>query len=380
MKIALSFPGCHRRGGVERIMLECARFLSQREHDVHVYAQEWEEDAAFPIHFHAVPQPPSLPYLRGPIYKRECEKMLRATNYDVLNTHGVVCPTGGVMWTQSIHRAWLEKSRTMRSPWAVARLKQRLNPLHRVLLQLEEEHYSRRNYQKIIATTKDVRDDLHHFYDVPHEDVVIIPNGFNPVEFNPERRAARRAEMRAQLGLQPEHIVLLFVANELERKGFYTLLDALRRLKRRDLRLVCIGRVDKSAVEHVAEEYGLRDQVLACGSTQDVAGFHAAADLFVLPTQYEAFCLAILESLGSGLPVVTTRVPGAYDAIVPGENGVLIEDPKSGAQLAEALQPLLDRNVREWMSDKTPATVVQYQWPHVLSRYEDVLKIYGMAR
>lgn len=380
MKVALSFPGCHRLGGVERIMLECAHFLSEREHDVHVYAQEWDEDASHRIHFHAVPKPPSLPYLSGPIYKRECEKMLRGTHYDVLNTHGVICPTGGVMWTQSIQRAWLEKSKAMRAPWSISRWKQRLNPLHRELLQLEEEHYRQRNYQKIIATTKDVRDDLYRLYDVPHEDVVIIPNGFNPVEFNPERRAARREEMRAQLGFKPEHIVLLFVANELERKGIHTLLDALRRLKRRDLRLVSIGRVDKGAVESLAEEYGVRDQVLACGSSQDVAGFHAAADLFVLPTQYEAFCLAILESLGSGLPVVTTRVPGAYDAIVPDVNGVLIDDPKSGAQLAEALQPLLDRNVREWMSDKAPATVTQYQWPHVLSRYEDVLLCYGTAR
>ncbi|HVF84990.1 MAG TPA: glycosyltransferase family 4 protein, partial [Abditibacteriaceae bacterium] len=239
MKIALSFPGCHRRGGVERIMLECAHFLAERDHDVHVYAQQWEEDEAHRIQFHAVPQPPSLPHLRGSIYKRECEKMLRNTHYDVLNTHGVVCPAGGVLWTQSIHRAWLEKSKTMRAPWSVSRWKQRLNPLHRVLLQLEEEHYGGRTDQKIIATTKDVRDDLHRLYNVPHEDVIIIPNGFNPVEFNPARRAARREEMRAQLGLKPEQIVLLFVANELERKGYHTLLDALRRLKRHDLRLVC---------------------------------------------------------------------------------------------------------------------------------------------
>lgn len=373
MKIALSFPGCHRRGGVERIVFECARFLASREHEVHIFAQEWEEIAGARVHFHRVPKPAAPPHLNGLNYKRECEKMLHETSYDVLNTHGVVCPTGGVLWTQSIHRSWLEKSRAMRSPYSVARVKQRLNPLHRVLLKLEEEHYAQRRYQKIIATTNDVRDDLKRFYDVPHDDVVVVPNGFNPQEFNPEKRAARRDEMRAQLGLKPDEIALLFVANELERKGLFTILDAMRRLKRRDLRLISIGRVNQNDVEKAAESYGLRDQVITCGSTKDVAGFHAASDLFVLPTQYEAFCLAILESLGSGLPVVTTRVPGAHDAILPDENGALINDPKSGEQLARALEPLLDRNVREWMSDKTPATVAQYQWPRVLERYENVL-------
>jgi glycosyltransferase involved in cell wall biosynthesis len=62
----------------------------------------------------------------------------------------------------------------------------------------------------------------------------------------------------------------------------------------------------------------------------------------VLPTQYEAFCLAILESLGSGLPVVTSRVPGAHDAVQHGVNGALITDPRDGHELAEALRPLLN--------------------------------------
>jgi glycosyltransferase involved in cell wall biosynthesis len=112
---------------------------------------------------------------------------------------------------------------------------------------------------------------------------------------------------------------------------------------------------------------------MACGSTADVAGFHAAADLFVLPTQYEAFCLAILESLGSGLPVITSDVPGARDAIVVGRNGSLISDPNNAEQLAEAIQPFLERAHREQISASSPETVKQLQWPVVLDRYEEIL-------
>jgi hypothetical protein len=42
MKIGLSFPGCHRRGGVERVVFECAQFLSLRGHEVSVLANECE--------------------------------------------------------------------------------------------------------------------------------------------------------------------------------------------------------------------------------------------------------------------------------------------------------------------------------------------------
>ena len=127
-------------------------------------------------------------------------------------------------------------------------------------------------------------------------------------------------------------------------------------------------------VKRLAADAGLSDQIIACGSTNDMAGFHAAADMFVLPTQYEAFCLAILESLGSGLPVITTSVPGARDAILHDVNGMVVDDPLNAEELAHAIGRGLDTEVRARWSAAAPGSVVQYQWPNVLVRYEEVLQ------
>ena len=280
---------------------------------------------------------------------------------------------GGVYWAASIHRAWLERAREFRSNCSVARWKQRLNPVHRVLLKMEHEHLGNRCYRKVIALTPEVRRDIMRFYNVPEADVMVIPNGFSPGEFNPRGRISRRTAMRARLALAPSHIVLLFVANELERKGYRTILAALRQLRCEDLRLVVVGRSDVTTVKRMAAEFGVQEQVVACGASDDVASFHAASDIFVLPTQYEAFCLAILEALGSGLPVVTSKIPGAQNAIQPGVNGLLVDDPLNGSQLAEAIALLLDTNRRSEFAAQAPNTVVQYQWPTVLARYETVL-------
>ncbi len=228
----------------------------------------------------------------------------------------------------------------MRGRFSVAGIRQRLNPLHPVLLRLEEQHFAKRAYQRLIATTPEVRRDLNRFYGVPKEDVEIIRNGFFPTEFNPERRAARRAKMRARLGLTPDDIAMLFAANELDRTGYASILGALRILGSPRYKLLVVGRASASASQSLAGRAGVAESVTICGPTSDIADYHAASDLFVLPTQYEAFSLAIIEALGSGLPVITTKVPGKGDAIRPDVNGLLLNDPKSSEELAELLRSL----------------------------------------
>jgi glycosyltransferase involved in cell wall biosynthesis len=372
VRVALSFPGCHRQGGVERIVFECARYLAARDHEVTVFANQWEPDGPT-IRYRRVPVRRHPWFLRGRSYYRSCTLQLDSAPYDVLNTHGAVCPEGGVHWVQSLHKAWLERSRKLRPVLSSAGLKQRLNPAHRSLLDLEERHFAGGNYQRIIATTPRVRDDLGRLYGVAPADVEIIPNGFSPSEFNPVRRAGQREGMRRRLGLEPDQLALLFVANELERKGYSTILSAMRQLGRPDLRLLVAGRVSSRRVKELARAAGLAGQVQALGPSDDVGALHAASDLLVLPTQYEAFCLAILEALGSGLPVVTSSVPGAGDAIVSGVNGAVVDDPRSGEELAAVLAPILDRGKLAVLSAGAPGTVERYQWPSVLQRYERVL-------
>ncbi|SRR5579862_2241340 len=377
MKIALAYPGCHRRAGVERIVYESARFLAGRGHEVTVYASEWEESGSVnpngpPIHFEYVASIAHPAFRRAPTFLSECTRRMGAGR-GVLGTFGCECPTGGVYWAAGVHRAWLERVKTSRAPMSLARWKQRLNPIHPVLLRLEEMHLARRQYRKIVARTAEVKEDLSRCYGVPGEDVEVIPNGFSPDEFNPRQRALRREAMRERLGLREGEVAMLFVANELERKGYRTILAAMRELNCPRLRLLVVGRPDARIVRAQAAAFGVEGRVLACGPTADVADFHAAADFFVLPAKYEAFGLGILEALGSGLPVLTTNIPGADNAVAPGVNGFLIDDPDSGAQLAEAITRLLDDGAREALAARVPATVMRYQWPVVLARYERIL-------
>ena len=371
MKIAVSFPGCHRRGGIERCVLEAVNFLSSQGHDVHLYTSDWDRDAlSSSVHVHAVPLPPHGSLLRLLSFARQSRKAMADLPPGTVHAaFGVQSPPGGVMWVPSVHKAWLEASKSQR-PWR-GRLKQKLNLNHPALLKLEREYFSGPLSPKLIALTDQVKADLVRLYAVPAESIAVLPNGYSAREFNTERVSEHRSPMRQKLGYGPQDKVVIFVANELERKGFGPLLRAVASLQDPNVALLAVGRLNPKAYADEIQRLGLASRVQFTGPSGDVALFYAAADVFALPTQYEAWGLVIVEALACGLPVVTSRLAGASLAVQEGVTGSLLDRPNDPAEIAAKLRPLLD-------GPRVPAEVIaqsvaDYSWPKILRRYEQML-------
>lgn len=373
MKIALAFPGCHRKAGVERVVFECARYLADRDHEVTVLAGEWEADAPRTITYRRV-DAQIWPAFRRPMrFFGESSRALAdmCGNFDALGTFGCVSPLGGVYWAQSVHAAWMEHSRRLRPAMSWGRWKQRLNPIHSRLLRLEQQHLGGRRYQKVIALSAEVRRDLKRFYDVPEEDIEVLPNGFSTEEFNLEKRRLLRADMRQSLGYSDDDRVIIFVANELERKGFGPLMRAVASLEDSRARLLVVGNVVARGYAAEMKALGLADRVKFVGPTREVMNYYAAADVFALPTQYEAWGMVIVEAMACGVPALTSRLAGAAVAVHEGKSGLLLDDPGDVVEIAGKLMKLMEgeHKTQDWIAD----SVRQYSWPRILGKYEDVL-------
>ena len=122
------------------------------------------------------------------------------------------------------------------------------------------------------------------------------------------------------------------------------------------------------------DRLGLGDRVRWHGASAEVAPWYAVGDLFVMPTQYEAFPLVVVESLASGLPVITTAVAGSSEAIQPDVNGLLQRDPDDVDELVALLEQGLDGDRRRRWSDAAPETVRDLEWGVLTGRLAAVIE------
>ncbi len=370
MRIALVFPNCNRQGGVERVVLEAANYLSRRGHRTHLLANNWDDallDPQVACHYIASG---GMSSWRLATFARRAVRAARQIDPipEVFAGFGVQSPARSVTWVQSVHQSWIHISQRHRAFYG--RMRQRANPFHATVLALERNYYGKRRYRKLIALTDTVKSDLMRYYNVPEDDIEIIPNGFSPSEFSAARAEARRERMRRKLRLASDQKVIVFVANELERKGFGPLLEAFGRLRDDRAVLMVVGRVNPSGYSGQISRLG-DHRVRFMGSSGEVADFYAAADVFALPTQYEAWGLVIVEALASGLPVLTSRLAGASVAVEEGTTGLLLDDPRDPTEIVAKLSRLLNWSPQS--RARISESVSGYSWDQILPRYEEVL-------
>ena len=85
------------------------------------------------------------------------------------------------------------------------------------------------------------------------------------------------------------------------------------------------------------------------GTTDEPERLYAAADVFVLPSRYDASANTVLEAMASGLPVITSSGNGAKEFIEEGKEGFVLEASTDGDGLAALILGLSGEEKRKAM-------------------------------
>ncbi len=243
---------------------------------------------------------------------------------------------------------------------------------------------------RIIAQCPNEMHELVTLYDADPSKIEVIPSAVDIDAFRPIPKERARAE----LGLDSNQFIVVYVGRMLPRKGIDNLVAAFAELAARatvPLQLLVVGgeTVDGDPMRtpeirrlaDIAALHKVRDRVIFTGKRpQDrLQYYYSAADVAVTTPWYEPFGLTPLEAMACGVPVIGSDVGGIKFTVAHGETGFLVPPRDQGALAVQLEKLLMDRSLARRMGRAARSRVERlFTWRKVGERtaelYESVLR------
>jgi glycosyltransferase involved in cell wall biosynthesis len=168
---------------------------------------------------------------------------------------------------------------------------------------------------------------------------------------------------------------IVFVSRLILRKGLQFLIEAIPDIRKQVSNPFVIKVIgdgpDKEKFLQQIEHLGVSEHFKFYGYVEHdkLPEYYLDADVFILPSLAEGMPNVVLEAMGSGLPIVATRVAGSEELVQHGENGFLVA-PKDVNAIAQALSTLInEKMLRERMGRRSKEIARQYTWEFVTEQY-----------
>jgi glycosyltransferase involved in cell wall biosynthesis len=332
MKIAQVLLRYDAPGGVETFVREVSSKLKARGHEVRVFSSDLYDEGNWIHHeqpstmvdgitverFPVIRQ--LLPGITMPILPGLTEALVR-WQPDVIHSHShryghllqssLAAGVGSTPLVVSTHYHPATKDESL---WK------------RTMLRGQDHMFGMTVYSRadaVIVETKREQDEVSEFVD--KKKIHIVPPGLS---WDIWGKVPSHNGAAARLGLPKDYI--LFAGRLAPNKGLPHLIEAWAGLSPRTrLPLVLVGQDwgMRSTIETRATELGVGEEIRFMGNLKDIKDYvsvFAGATVFVLPSEYEAFGLVLLEAMAASIPIVATRVGGIPEAVTEGETALLV--------------------------------------------------------
>ncbi|MBC7811770.1 MAG: glycosyltransferase [Burkholderiales bacterium] len=172
-----------------------------------------------------------------------------------------------------------------------------------------------------------------------------------------------RANLRHELGLSDDTLLIGAVCRLIEQKGLIYGLQAFAQISERfpQAHVVIAGDGPLRAnLETEASALGLAKRVHFLGWRPDTTPVFAALDVFLAPSLWEGFGLVLLEAMEQSLPIVGSAVSAIPEIVVDGQTGRLVAVRDVDALAAALAELLSDDNLRRQMGAAGYARLKQH--------------------
>jgi glycosyltransferase involved in cell wall biosynthesis len=219
-------------------------------------------------------------------------------------------------------------------------------------------------------------------FGVPEEKITVIPLGVNLSAFGVPT-PQQKENIRSKLGIPKEKIVVGSFQKDgngwgegLEPKlikGPDVFCDVVEKLSRRyDLFVVLTGPA-RGYVKQRLESSGIPYSHHFLNDPDEIADYYKALDLYIATGRHEGGPKSLVESLASGVPLVSTKAGMAPDVITDGENGFLCDVDDVDQIVRKSMMILEDKQKREKIIANGLITARRYDWSVIARQYENCL-------
>ncbi|NEX94401.1 glycosyltransferase family 4 protein [Caulobacter sp. 17J65-9] len=202
---------------------------------------------------------------------------------------------------------------------------------------------------------------------VPASKLATIVNGVSSPGLRP------RALVRSELGIDASDVLVGFVGRLCYQKYPELFLEAISRARKINpaIKGLMLGDGELfGAVEELCISLGLEEAVKLVRG-QSAMDYFGGMDCLCMTSRYEAMPYVLLEALSVGLPIVSTRVGGTDEAVVPGVTGFLVESEAEA--VAEAVLDLAgDALLRRRLSMGAVERAAAYTTESMVAKTEEV--------
>lgn len=359
LKVAISVRRFITTGGAERYAVEVTRRLALI-HEVHVFAQEWTLEGNENIRFHKIPKYFNSPrFINTLVFDFFTSRYVDAS-FDVIHSHERIRKFDVLTIHCPCFKTFLTRKKNKVGKW-LAYLSTAISPRKLAYLWLEKKQFTLNEQRVWLAVSHNVKANVQENYALPDESFRIVYPGVS-ADFN-RNHLANRTTARLNLGVAENELALLFVGTEFKRKGLDALLQAVALARPAPFKLLVAGGGDSHSYTIIADQLGIKDQVIFLGLVSDIERIYVLADIFVLPTLSDPFGMSILEAMASGVATITSCAiyNGCAEIICNGE-ALLLEHPQNPQEIADALSRLIDDDYRHDLAERGQKLAHQITW------------------
>ena len=309
-------------GGVEEIILTCARLLDKKKFSITVICLE---EGVVSDEIAQITGVELIPIPTRSRFKRFVHLWLLARNRRPQIIHNHACWYGliigflvGSKRVETIHNmyhwfSWHEKIR------------------YSLYLMLAD---------KVIAVAEEIKKfTLFSFPFINEKKFEVIYNGVDEQKF---MHLSEPLTIRSELNIPPDAPIIGFIGRLTEQKGVRYLLEAAALLKITcpGIYMVIVGDgVLSEDLQRLSKSLDLSNVIFA-GFQRDVKKYLCMLDVLVLPSLFEGLPVTLLEAMAAGVPSIASRVGGVPEVLEDGVTGFLVE-PKQVNLLAQTIERLV---------------------------------------